>query len=99
MIMKKSTPFLLAALLIAGTVITKAQVTTVTDDFDADHDYVAAGVTGTKWDAVIMNSGYVVASSDVEAELKALNTTDSTDVLSFATLTRIGLAIMTMGLL
>jgi regulation of enolase protein 1 (concanavalin A-like superfamily) len=60
-----------------------AQETTYTDDFSVAHDYLT-GVEGSIWETVLLNNG--LNSSGVEAEITALNTTDNTGSLAFATI-------------
>jgi hypothetical protein len=56
---------------------------TYTDDFSVAHDYVANGVTGTMWDGLKVNSGFLEVT--MTAVLNTLNTSDSLGTLSFST--------------
>jgi hypothetical protein len=60
-----------------------AQETTYSDDFSVAHDYLT-GVEGSIWDGVLLNNG--LNSTDMEAEITALNTSDNAGALSFATI-------------
>jgi hypothetical protein len=60
-----------------------AQIT-YTDDFSTAKDYTASGsTTGTIWDGVKVNNGYLVVSDTAKAV--ALNTTDAAGSLTFTT--------------
>ncbi|HNW52033.1 MAG TPA: hypothetical protein PKH79_13190 [Prolixibacteraceae bacterium] len=60
-----------------------AQDGTYVDSFAVAHDYLTDGVTGTIWDGIAVNEGFL--DVETEAVINALNTKDSLGTLSFTT--------------
>lgn len=79
--MKKTFTFLLSILSI-GSLSLFAQE--FSDDFSTAHDYLSDGVEGTIWDGMKENDGNLEVAE--VAEIVALNTTDESGALTFASI-------------
>ncbi|MBN1925412.1 MAG: T9SS type A sorting domain-containing protein [Prolixibacteraceae bacterium] len=76
---------MLIALLIVAFTANAQEGTAYTDDFSAEIDYLTAGVDGTIWDGILLNSG-LWDMGEIVAEITALNTTDNPGTLTFASM-------------
>lgn len=72
----------LAVVMLFATGLKAQDGTTYTDDFSVARDYLTEGVTGTIWDAVVVND--TLWGNGVAAEITSLNTNDLPGALSFS---------------